>query len=559
MQCSESDVFEIRAWGFEKPMRFIQEPNYELSNYQNLLNDQIKNIEITISNLDITNTIITGISNSDEINVKRLINNINKNNFSNDTEDRKYKNIQKLYFTNPYVSAEFKEKNNYISSVKNKLDTLKRIILHVIKIICLNFLLAISKLLLIPLLKQYLAPLFGLKNNVNKELKMAFKEADVVYTDSIGWLLSHLLYLDCDIRFCRKLNINHDPNNYRNVPFTIRSTFKKMTDLSISNSRLIIHDHLYDDGYTLKAIKGFLNQKDAIIIHCNNVPVEMLKWNIVTEVEQGYFLCKEMPEEWNMDYIAAEPLGGWPKISIITVSYNQAEFIEDCLNSILNQGYPNLEYIVIDGQSTDGTIEILNKYKDRINHLIIESDSGQSNALNKGFNLATGEIMTWICSDDMLIDGALFHIGYAYAENKVDLVVGGCKIISENGELIHHHHSAVPLDKPVLLSFSDMLNFMGSWHKGQYFYQPEVFFSKKIWQLSGGYLKEYLYYAMDYDMFLRMGMAGASVLHIPHMIGVSRQHSKQKTQYLTKEYLPQIKMIMEEYLEMVNATISTAN
>jgi GT2 family glycosyltransferase len=553
------DVFEVRDWGSEKAVRFILEPDYELSKYQVILNDQIKNIEISINNLNITNLKVADIIASDRLNVKKIKKNSVNDNVLTSVEECESFDKQELYFTNPYVPSEFKEDNKYLSSVRNKLDMFKRIILHTIKIIALNVLLITSKLLLIPLLKRFLAPLFGLKNNINNELKIAFDEANVVYTDSIGWLLSHLLYLSCDILFFRKLSIKYNPYNYRNVPFTVRSALQKNADPSSKISRLIIHDHLSDDGYTLKAFKGLLNQKDAIIIHCHSLPPEILKWNVTTEVEQGYFLCKEMPEEWRMDYIPSEPVGGWPRISIITVSYNQANFIEDCLNSVLNQGYPNLEYIVVDGNSTDGTIDILNKFKDRINHLIIEPDSGQSNALNKGFKLATGEIMTWICSDDMLIDGALFHIGQAYAENKVDLVVGGCRIISENGELIHHHHTAIPLDKPVLLSFSDMLNFMGSWHKGQYFYQPEVFFSKKIWQLSGGYLKEHLYYAMDYDMFLRMGMAGADILHIPQMIGVSRQHSKQKTQYLTREYLPQIKMIMEEYLEMVNATILTAN
>jgi glycosyl transferase family 2 len=542
------DTFEIEGWGSEKPIRFKLEPDFELSKYKGLLKDQIKSLDESITSLNIVNPEITDALKAVRPKVNYLDNG-SHNNFDK----------QRIYFTQPYILSGFMEENKYLLLVVKKLDKSKRIALHFIKLTGLNFLLVTSKILLIPILKRFVAPLLGLKNNINKDLEKIFSEVDIIYTDSISWLLSHMLYINCEIIFCRKLNAKYEPDHYRNVPFTIRAAIQNNIDILEKNKRLIVHDHLSDDGNTLKAIKGLLSKDDAILIHGDNLPTVLSKCNSVIEVDEGYFLCKEMPEEWSINYIPSEPSGGWPKISVVTVSYNQVEFIEDCLKSILNQGYPNLEYIVIDGQSTDGTIDVLDRYKNRINHLIIEPDDGQSNALNKGFNKATGEIMTWICSDDMLTEGALFHIGQTFSEHKVDLVVGGCKIITESGDVIRHHHTEIPLDEPVFLSFSDMLNFMGSWHKGRYFYQPEIFFSKNIWELSGSYLKEHLYYAMDYDMFLRMGMSGADILHISRMIGVSRQHNKQKTQYLTKEYLPQIKMIMEEYLEMIDATILTAN
>ena len=92
----------------------------------------------------------------------------------------------------------------------------------------------------------------------------------------------------------------------------------------------------------------------------------------------------------------------YPKISIVTVSFNSAQYIEDGILSILEQGYPALEYIIVDGGSTDGTREIIDKYRDRITKIIYEPDNGPAEALNKGFKLATGEIMGWLNSDDRL-------------------------------------------------------------------------------------------------------------------------------------------------------------
>ena len=97
----------------------------------------------------------------------------------------------------------------------------------------------------------------------------------------------------------------------------------------------------------------------------------------------------------------------WPKISVITPSYNQAEFLEQTVKSVVAQNYPNLEYIVIDGGSDDGSIQILEQNNDHIHHWVSEPDKGQSEALNKGFSLATGDIFCWLNSDDQFAPNAL--------------------------------------------------------------------------------------------------------------------------------------------------------
>jgi GT2 family glycosyltransferase len=268
--------------------------------------------------------------------------------------------------------------------------------------------------------------------------------------------------------------------------------------------------------------------------------------------------------------------GSLPRISIVTVSYNQGPYLEACINSVLNQGYPNLEYIIIDGGSTDGSVEIIERYRAAFAHVAIEPDKGQSDALNKGFARTTGEMLNWLCSDDMLAPGALRHVGEAYARHRSDLVAGGCKRLHESpgcgadrmsfirrllwsattrsylpvsSAIDHSHYSALPLGRTVGLDPYDILQFMRSWQDGNYFFQPEVFFSRRIWEASGAYLKPHLEYAMDYDMWLRMALAGATARAIPQLIGVSRVHAAQKTR-ADRVYLHQLRILMEEYAEM---------
>lgn len=240
----------------------------------------------------------------------------------------------------------------------------------------------------------------------------------------------------------------------------------------------------------------------------------------------------------------------WPKITVVTVSFNQAEYLEASIRSVLDQSYPNIEYIIVDGGSTDGSVEIIERYRDRCDAVIIEPDRGQSNALNKGFARATGETMNWLCSDDLLEPGSLHEIGRVYRDTGVDIIAGGCVRIGETRNEEHQrHHTRLPLGETVRLAPLDMLHFMGSWQAGNYFFQPEVFFSRRIWQVSGAYLKEHLFYAMDYDLWLRMALAGATAHHIPAMIGCSRVHAAQKTQ-TDRKYLHQMRALMEEYKAM---------
>jgi glycosyltransferase involved in cell wall biosynthesis len=221
----------------------------------------------------------------------------------------------------------------------------------------------------------------------------------------------------------------------------------------------------------------------------------------------------------------------WPKISIITPSYNQGHYIEETIRSVLLQSYPNLEYIVVDGGSTDNTLNILKRYQSEINVCISETDNGQSHALNKGFRLATGEILAWLNSDDLYFPNTLRDVALAFDSQDVEIVVGGCQTIKNFSRIpiIASHHCILPMNKMTLLPFEKILDFQGSWLKGDFFFQPEVFWTKQIWDKVGGRVDEKLHFAMDYELWLRLAKAKARVLHIPKNLAVFRIHNRQKT------------------------------
>jgi GT2 family glycosyltransferase len=241
----------------------------------------------------------------------------------------------------------------------------------------------------------------------------------------------------------------------------------------------------------------------------------------------------------------------WPRVTVVTISYNQCDYLEQCLNSVLDQAYPNLDYIVIDANSSDGSIDILRRYEARFTHLVIEPDEGQSDGLTKGFNLATGDILTWVNSDDMLAPLALKRAAMAFGKSGADLVAGTCsRVAGVDGELLYRHYSALPTEQRVPFDLSGPLNWCGAWEKGDYFFQPEVFFSRNIWERAGGYLKPHLYWAMDWDLWLRCALAGATVFRIPDVLGVSRVHEAQKTKS-DEMYLWQVTNILREYDDLL--------
>jgi glycosyltransferase involved in cell wall biosynthesis len=238
----------------------------------------------------------------------------------------------------------------------------------------------------------------------------------------------------------------------------------------------------------------------------------------------------------------------WPKISVVTVTFNQAEYLEETLRSVLMQGYPNLEYIVIDGASSDTTPAILERYQDRLACCISEKDKGQADALNKGFGLATGDIMAWINSDDRYLPWTLMRVALAFDTYDTDMVAGGCALVQGNEKKpFRTHHNFIEFGKVVPLPLDRLLDIDGSWQEGNFFFQPEVFWSTDIWSRSDSRVDEKLFYSMDYELWVRMAREGAKIVHIPDTLALFRMHEDQKTSGEDLPFLDELRQVNEEF------------
>ena len=185
-----------------------------------------------------------------------------------------------------------------------------------------------------------------------------------------------------------------------------------------------------------------------------------------------------------------------PKISIITPSFNQGQFIEQTIQSVLSQNYPNLEYIVMDGGSTDNTVQILKKYTGEL-EWTSKKDKGQSDAINKGLRMATSDIVAWLNSDDYYLPGALQKIGNYFMENKsAKWLTGDYEIVDKKGKKIQ---SFVRKYKNILRS----LPFKGTLYVANYINQPSTFCKRSVFDQIG-YLQESYHLCLDYDLWLRI-------------------------------------------------------
>ena len=236
--------------------------------------------------------------------------------------------------------------------------------------------------------------------------------------------------------------------------------------------------------------------------------------------------------------------GAWPKISVVTVSFNQGSYLEETIRSVLDQNYPNLEYIIVDGGSTDGSVDIIKKYADRLTWWVSEKDEGQSHALNKGFGKATGQLLTWLNSDDRLAPASLYTVAQTFLLHNTDLVVGRCARVNDlEASPRHTHRSSLPLGGVQPLRLDQLLDLDTHWLTGKFFHQPEVFFSRDIFTRAGGQVRQDLYFSMDYDLWVRMAKAGARAFALPEILAIFREHKNQKTGGEHVPYLPELREV----------------
>jgi len=205
-----------------------------------------------------------------------------------------------------------------------------------------------------------------------------------------------------------------------------------------------------------------------------------------------------------------------PVISIVTPSFNQGQFLEQTIKSVISQDYPRLEYIVQDGGSTDNTAGVLAAYHHRLHHCESRKDNGQSHAINIGFARTTGEIMAYLNSDDLLLPGALFAVAKYFTDHPdVDAVYGHRVLINTGGDELGRW--VLPWHDNETLKWAD------------YVPQETLFWRRRIWDKVGGRVDESFRFAMDWDLLLRFQEASAKFYRLPRFLGAFRIHDASKT------------------------------
>ncbi|MEQ8172136.1 MAG: glycosyltransferase family 2 protein [Candidatus Eremiobacterota bacterium] len=199
----------------------------------------------------------------------------------------------------------------------------------------------------------------------------------------------------------------------------------------------------------------------------------------------------------------------YPKISIVTPSYNQGRFIEDAIKSIIEQNYPNFEHIIIDNCSTDNTIEILKKYP----HLVwlSEPDKGQSDAINKGFKKATGDIIGWLNADDYYLPEIFGKIATNLNKNSnIDIIYGNWNFVDKNKKILKKFQS-IPFNYKILIYY------------GPYIGSTALFFRRSIID-EGHFINTKFKYVMDWEWFIRLASLGKNFIFINKSLACFRLH-----------------------------------
>lgn len=225
----------------------------------------------------------------------------------------------------------------------------------------------------------------------------------------------------------------------------------------------------------------------------------------------------------------------YPSISVVIPSFNQGAFIEETLVSVIGQCYPKLEIIVIDGGSTDNTVEVIEKYAEHIHYWHSKQDRGQADAINQGMRLSSGDVLCWLNSDDMYLPGTLLDVGSRFQPHtqKYHLLYGGSLHISQTAERLSSHAQAMSAFDPVRLTYCDFVA------------QPSAFWTRKLW-LAAGELDSDRHYVLDWEWFIRASKL-TDFEYVSKLYSLYRFHDAHKSSTGGAQRCKEIVEVVQQY------------
>jgi len=239
----------------------------------------------------------------------------------------------------------------------------------------------------------------------------------------------------------------------------------------------------------------------------------------------------------------------WPQISIITPSFNQADFLDQTIRSVLDQGYANLEYIVIDGGSSDRSPQVIQRYADRLAYWQSEPDRGQPHAINKGLARATGDIVGYLNSDDLYLPGALHAVADAFMRDPQTQWIAGGVLMFGEPEAMHDpawwRGAWVPTDAAACI------------HKNYEAPQPGMFWRRERFDKHGGF-DESMRYCFDHEFYARIMVAGCTCRPLQRPVAAYRFHGSSKTVAEGDKFRAEFKLVRERYIDQVPAARAKA-
>ncbi len=235
-----------------------------------------------------------------------------------------------------------------------------------------------------------------------------------------------------------------------------------------------------------------------------------------------------------------------PKISIVSPSYNQGIFLEQTMLSIMDQGFPNLEYIVIDGGSSDNSLEIIKKYENRLTYWVSEQDNGQYHAINKGFGHATGEIMAWLNSDDMYFPWTLQCVGEIFSKYPEVEWLTSCFPMSSNQQGVPVYCRSITggFSREGFLQGENFAG--GNWYSTGYIQQESTFWRRELWKKAGGRLNAKFELAADFELWARF-FEHADLVGVAVPLALFRNQPAQKSSINMQEYILECHDILKQH------------